>query len=212
MSKNTKTLYILLMRFPGGGPMFMELMTGFYYTHASIGLGEDMNTFYSFVKTGFIAEDINRYVNKQGREPFPCRLYRLQVPAASYQAVKRVLGLFIRFQALLHYTNMGLILNLFSLPYRRKFGYYCSHFVAEVLNRSKAVKLKKRSCRYMPQDIILLPGMELLYQGDLRDMRDHYHIQPLPKEEQFQHAHTVLRRMQTPVPQRQFVPIVPVHK
>lgn len=200
------------MRFPGGGPLFMELMTGYYYTHASIGLGEDMNTFYSFVKTGFIAEDINRYVDKQGRAPFPCRLYRLPVSASVYAAVKRVLSLFIRFQALLHYTNAGLILNLFSLPYRRRFGYYCSHFVAEVLNRSKAAKLKKRACRYMPQDIALLPGMELLYQGDLRAMRDHYSIAPLPKEKQFHHAHTVLRRMQPRVPTQHLVPAMPVHK
>jgi hypothetical protein len=46
---NKRKIYILLTRLPNFGSKFLTLVTGFYYTHASIGLDEDMNTFYSFV-------------------------------------------------------------------------------------------------------------------------------------------------------------------
>ena len=44
-----RKLYVLLTRFPGRAAIAIQAFTGCYYTHASIGLEEDMNTFYSIV-------------------------------------------------------------------------------------------------------------------------------------------------------------------
>ena len=49
-----RKLFILLTRFPNNSSVFLEFVTGFHYTHASIGLEEDRNIFYSFVLKGFI--------------------------------------------------------------------------------------------------------------------------------------------------------------
>ena len=79
----TRTIYILLTQFPGGNSKAIQLWTRFPYTHVSLGLEEDLNTFSSFVYKGFIVEEIARY-NKPGRKPFPCALYTLEFPADTY--------------------------------------------------------------------------------------------------------------------------------
>ena len=85
-----RKLYILLTRFPGKTAIAIHAMTGCYYTHASIGLEEDLNTFYSIVGKGFIVEKITRYV-RPDRDPFPCQLYELEVPEKVYCTVKNIL-------------------------------------------------------------------------------------------------------------------------
>ena len=92
--KTKKKVYVLLTRFPDTGSKWIQALTGFFYTHASIGLQEDMNTFYSFVTKGFIVEDISRY-NKPDRDPFPCQLYELEVSEKVYESVKRIIQYYI---------------------------------------------------------------------------------------------------------------------
>ena len=44
--RQEKVIYLLLSRFYNPGAKIIEIMTGCYYSHTSIGLSEDMNTFY----------------------------------------------------------------------------------------------------------------------------------------------------------------------
>ena len=165
-----RKLYILLTRFPDKGSQAIEAMTGCYYPHASIGLEEDLNTFYSFVSKGFIVEKITRYV-KPDRAPFPCLLFELEVSDKVYSRVKRILEYFVEFKGLVRYSKLGLALNLLKIPYKSsRFSYFCSHFVAEVLEKSGASKLRKASHRYFSDDLKRLPGMRLHFQGNMAAM------------------------------------------
>ena len=74
----SRKIYILLTRFHDFGSKMVRCLTGYKYSHTSIGLDEDMNTFYSFVCKGFIVEKITRYV-KPDRKPFACQIYELSV-------------------------------------------------------------------------------------------------------------------------------------
>lgn len=162
-----RKLFILLTKFPDAGAKAIKAITGFNYTHASIGLEEDMNTFYSFVNKGFIVEKITRYL-KPDREPFPCQLYVLEVSDKVYQATKKVLDYFVNMKPTFRYAKMGVVLGLFHVPYKRKYCYFCSHFVASVLEQAKAVVLKKSSALYFPKDFRKLPGVRLYFQGNLQ--------------------------------------------
>lgn len=164
-----RKLFILLTQFPGLDAKAMRCWTRFPYTHASIGLEEDLNTFYSFVVKGFIVEDISRY-NKPGRAPFPCALYELEVPAAVYEKAKQIIQKFISNRANLHYSYLGLFLSLVRIPSRRNGHYFCSHFVAELLQRCNAARLKKRSTLYLPKDLQRMNGLKMVFQGDLLRM------------------------------------------
>lgn len=172
-----RNLFILLTRFPDMGSKAIEAITGFYYTHASIGLEEDMNTFYSFVCKGFIIEKITRYV-KPDREPYPCQLYKLEVSEKVYNSVKMLLELFVRNKCNMHYTRLGVALSLLKIPYKRKYHYFCSQFVADILKHGQAAKLKKDSTLYLPGDLKSLPEVQLNFQGNLQSMIKHFGISP----------------------------------
>lgn len=177
-SKNEKRkLFILLTQFPGLDSKALRCWTHFPYTHASIGLDEDLNTFYSFVVKGFIVEDISRY-NKPGRTPFPCALYELEVSPAVYQKAKQMLQKFVSNRANLRYSYLGLLLSLIRIPSRWKGRYFCSHFVAELLQRCNATRLKKRSTLYLPKDFQKMNGLKMVFQGDLLRMSKRFTHRP----------------------------------
>lgn len=173
-----RKIFILLTRFPGLDAKALTCYTRFPYSHASVGLDEDMNTFYSFVVKGFIVEDIARYC-KPGRDPFPCALYELQVSQAVYDRVKEMLQSFVARKSSLRYSPWGLLLSLIHIPSRWKGRYFCSQFVAEVLQRCKATHLRKSSTLYLPKDLHKLKDLKMIFQGDLLHMTKRY--PPLPK-------------------------------
>lgn len=173
-SKNKIT--ILLIQYPDTMAAAMGRLTGFRYTHATIGLGEDRNTFYSFVHKGFIVEKITRYL-KPGREPFPCALYEIEVPSTIYQHIKKLLQSYAGRKAKMRYTRSSLVLSLlFKIPYKRRDRYFCSQFVAEVLQRSHAAQLPKNSVLYLPKDLHRLKETKLVFTGNLQDMVNYYHL------------------------------------
>ena len=175
---NTKNVYLLLTRFPDQGSRVIGMLTGGYYVHASIGLEEDLNTFYSFVSKGFIVEKISRYV-KPGRPSFPCQLYELKVTEAAYHRIQEALAYFVEFKEILHYSKLGLILSLLHIPYKRnRFGFFCTQFVADILRHSGAVKLTHKSTRYFSEDLKGLPGMKLYYQGNLGSLMEQFGLEP----------------------------------
>lgn len=165
-SAGQRKIFILLTQFPGREARVLRWYTGCPYTHASIGLDEDMNTFYSFVMKGFIVEDINRY-NRPGRTPFPCALYALDVSEEVYQAVRENLHTYVRNRENLRYTKVGLALSLARIPWRIKNGYICSYFVAEVLHRCTGTRLRRHSTLCMPKDFVRSRDLQMVFHGDL---------------------------------------------
>lgn len=172
MKKNfgKKKIYILLTRFRDTGSRMLSTFTGSYYTHASIGFEEDAGTFYSFVKKGFIVEDISRYIKKSQNSPFPCRLYELSVPKRIYKSAKSIVLRFADNRKNMKYTLFGVIMCLFGVKYENKCSYFCSQFVAHVLKKSGAVTLKRASCLYFPEDLGKISSLKLNYTGNLQNM------------------------------------------
>lgn len=168
-----RKLYILLTRFPDRGSKWIQVFSGCRYAHAAIGLDEDLDKFYSFKVKGFMTEEITRYL-RPDRKPFACQLYELSVPEQKYTAVKKLIALFQAKKANLHYTRLGVVLSLFRIPYKRKDHYFCSQFVAEVLQYSKVVKLRKISALYLPGDLRKLAGVQLVFHGDMSEMVKHF--------------------------------------
>ena len=88
-----RKIYILLTKFYTQSANTLEFIKEHYYTHSSIGLEEDLNTFYSFVNKGFIVEKISRYALRE--QPLPCCLYELEVSETVYNKVKTELEAFV---------------------------------------------------------------------------------------------------------------------
>ena len=105
-----KKILLLLSKFSDFKSRAIGFLTGFYFTHASIGLGEDKNTFYSFVDKGFIVEKISRYV-RPDKTSAPCELYEAEVSDEVYEEVKDTLSGFVKRKASLRYSLPGLLLS-----------------------------------------------------------------------------------------------------
>ena len=173
MSKKSKKIYVLLTNFRDSGAFFLRALTGCEYTHASIGLEEDMNTFYSFVYKGFIVEKVARYL-KPGVQPYDCTLYEMKVTEKVYASIKKLISSFINLKEKMTYSRIGVAMCLFKIPYKKNESFFCSQFVADILRKSKAAKLERDSAMYFPQDITTIPGMKLKYRGNHRDFFSNY--------------------------------------
>ena len=174
-----RRIFVLLTQFPGREARALQWWTRCPYTHVSIGLDEDMNTYYSFVMKGFIVEDIARY-NCPGRKPFPCELYVMEVSEETYLAVKRNIDTFVRNRSQLRYTKIGLILSLAHIPWKIKNSYICSYFVAEILQRCTAARLKKHSTLCLPKDFSRSRDLKMVFKGDLQHFSRCFGSRPYP--------------------------------
>jgi hypothetical protein len=174
-----RKIFVLLTQFPGREARVLRWYTGCPYTHVSIGLDEDMNTFYSFVMKGFIVEDINRY-NKPGRKPFLCELYSMEVSEETYQEVRAYIDTFVRRRSSLHYSKVGLALSLAGIPWKIENGYICSYFVAEILQKCTDAKLKKYCTLCMPKDFSRSRHLKMVFKGDLQRYAQRFGSRPYP--------------------------------
>lgn len=173
-AKNGKRkAYILLTRLPDYGSKWVGFLTGYAYTHASIGLDEDLNTFYSFTVRGFLAEKITKYV-RPGRKPFPCCLYEMEVSKQIYQAIKEKINVFAAGKRNYRYAKLGAVCSLFHIPFIQKQHYFCSQFVAEILGSAKAARLTKSSALYLPRDLAELPNKTMIFQGNLKTFLERF--------------------------------------
>lgn len=170
-----KRIFILLIRYPDTMADLMVRYTGFGYTHATIGLEEDLNSFYSFMKKGYIEEKITRYL-KPNREPFPCALYEIPVSRKTYRRVKKLLNAYTARKKFLRYTHISLVCCFLGIPWKIRNRYFCSQFVAEVLQRSNAVCLPKNSALCLPKDFHDLKESRVVFSGNIQTMVDHYHL------------------------------------
>lgn len=174
-----RKIFVLLTQFPGFHSKALRVWTQCPYTHVSIGLDEDMNTFYSFVMKGFIVEDINRY-NRPGRKPFPCALYSMEVSEETYQEVREYIEVFVRNRSRLRYSRLGLALSLARIPWKIENGYICSYFVAEILQRCTEARLHKHSTLCMPKDFSRSHHLKMVFQGDLQKYSRRFGSRPYP--------------------------------
>ena len=172
---NKRRIYILLTRLPNFGSKFLTLVTGFYYTHASIGLDEDMNTFYSFVFKGFIVEKINRYV-KPHRLPFPCQVYEIYVDEDKYNEIKEYINGFVERKNELKYTKFGVAMCMMGIPFKRKQHFFCSQFVADVLKRCNVKRLGKPTVLYLPHDLNTLLKENIMFKGNHESFLKRFNI------------------------------------
>ena len=172
-----KKFYILLTRFPDRWSRMIGVFTNSIYTHASIGLEEDMNTYYSFVWKGFIVESITRYL-RPDRDPYTCELYEYEISTEQYDTMKRMLHKFADNKHIYSFARVELIFGLMKMPIITKNKYYCSQFIADVLKESKVLNTKRNSARFFPKDFGKIEGAKMIFKGDLLGYVNKYSLLP----------------------------------
>lgn len=130
---------------------------GHGYTHSSIALEEDQDTYYSFNYRGFAVETMEKH-RRRGVKQSCC--IQLQVSDEAYSQMKEQLQNMLDTREDYSYTRLGVLFCVLKFPFRWKNHYFCSQFVAELLKNSGAVPLKRRPCFYLPNHFAMeLPVM-----------------------------------------------------
>lgn len=176
--KETRDIYILLVRTGSIFSRVIHTATKEEYTHVSVGMLSDCTEFYSFARrytrsplpAGFVKESIDSGMMAKSAEA-PCALYRLTVPASSYRSMRRKFKKMLRSKKDFGYNLIGTFFCFFGIAYKRENKYFCSQFVAETLKEVGAIELTKLPELYHPADFANIPEVTLCYKGTLGELR-----------------------------------------
>lgn len=169
-----RSVYILLTN---TGTLFTRVIKGYTgapYNHASISFDRELSELYSFgrknpnnpLNGGFVKEDIktgtfSKYPNTT------CVLYELRVTGREVEKMERVLQLFIRKRKKYLYNLLGVIGIALKEPVEFSNSYFCSQFVAEILERSGIKLWDKLPALVTPDDFRQCGRLQLIYEGKL---------------------------------------------
>ncbi len=117
------------------------------YTHSSIALEEDQNTYYSFNYKGFAVETVEKHRRRGVNHSLSVQLL---VSDEAYFRIRERLFNMRENRSEYSYTKLGLLFCVLHLPFNWKNHYFCSQFVAELLRDSDALPLKRCPCFYLP--------------------------------------------------------------
>lgn len=161
------------------GTLFTKMIKSYTkapYNHASISFNRELSELYSFgrkqpsnpLNGGFVREDIktgtfSKYPNTT------CVIYELQVSEREVEKMKRVLQLFIKRRSKYLYNILGVIGIALKEPVEFSNSYFCSQFVAEILERSGIKLWNKLPALVTPDDFRQSDRLHLIYEGKLSD-------------------------------------------
>ncbi len=174
-----KKIYLMLTRTESFVSKTVHMVTKDSYTHASLAFDENLTEFYSSTrkngKTIFPAGPSREYLGRgffarYGRTP--CALYELEVEDSVYDKAFEIARSFADNQKLYKFNAWGLITCRFGVPLYRKNKFFCSQFVAEVLNRANAVELPKESGLIRPSDYMKVAEFKCVFTGDIKDVKN----------------------------------------
>ncbi|NLJ40110.1 MAG: hypothetical protein GX352_00640 [Clostridiales bacterium] len=169
-------IYILLSHTGTLPSKFIKMYTREPYSHVSIALDPNLDELYSFgrlnpynpIVGGFIKEDI--LYGTFGRFPkTKCALYRLPISKFQHKRLKEELNKFVADRNKYGYNFIGLFTMTLGIPMERKYKFFCSQFVATLLNRSGITLLHKSDSLATPMDFRTCQGLSLIYEGGLRE-------------------------------------------
>lgn len=165
-----RTIYILLTRSGTWFSRLIHLATQDNYTHASIGLDGPSGPFYSFARkyrhfalpAGLVEEQVTAC-----QRAIPCCLYELTISEETYLTMRRQLRSMYAQREAYHYSVLGAFACYFHLPLRRRHHYFCSQFVAGLLESCGAVELPKAPMLLRPADLCQIKDLRPVHQGRL---------------------------------------------
>ncbi len=150
--EQTRTVAILLTKYTDLFSRFISFISKNGYSHASISIDEEEETFYSFSYKGFAIEKPKTKKSRKRTKESIC--IRMQVSEKSYSIIKEEIDGFLMNQSKFGYAKMGIVLCMLHIPYKFKNKYFCSQFVAEVLSQADAIILKKKESLYLPNHFL----------------------------------------------------------
>ncbi|WP_352418311.1 hypothetical protein [Proteiniborus sp.] len=175
-SKKKRTIYILLTNTGSFPTKIIKAYTKAPYNHVAISFSKDLRRFYSFGRKkynnplwgGFVIESIDSEIYEYFSET-TCSIFSLEVDRGIYYRMKKVIKQFEKEKDKYVYSFIGLLGVIVKVPIEREYGYFCSQFVATVLEKSGLNLFNKRPGLVTPNDFMNIKELNHIYTGKLSD-------------------------------------------
>ena len=169
-----KKIYIIITQ---TGTRFSKLLKGITrepYNHASICLQDDFQTFYSFgrknpkwlLPAGLVIENACQGVFALFAK-IPCIILEKEVSEEQYQALSQNIHYFMQHQSQYSYAILSLIFADMPFSVVQKNRFFCSQFVAKLLNDIDISTIKSPEHMH-PADFMKIEGIRPIFEGDLK--------------------------------------------
>lgn len=162
-------IYILITKSKTCFSRLIHLATAAPYTHVSIGLDGLHGDFYSFgrkyTRLCLPAGLVKEVIAADSPQVVRYQLYRLQVSQSAYLRIRRRLQGMYRCRERYHYSILGALTAFFNFPLQRRSHYFCSQFVAEMLEQCGVMEFGKNAALVRPVDFCSLTDLQLVSEG-----------------------------------------------
>ncbi|WP_234978353.1 hypothetical protein [Bacillus tuaregi] len=157
------------------GTLFTKLIRLFTrqpLNHASISFTKELDTTYSFGRKrpnnpfigGFVKEDMHGKLFKNAA----CAIYSCSVSECEYQQMRQLVEQIEQHQKKYKYNFIGLFGVLINKKLRTRKAFFCSEFVATILNAG-GISINRKPCSLIkPNDFRECQEFQLLFQGKLK--------------------------------------------
>ena len=150
LKKKKHKVSILFSTYNDWASRVVALTSGFGYTHVSISI-DDSDYFYAFNTKGFRKEYPKKHMNRTKN----CIKYILEITHRQYKKLCKAIKELERKnnKKKLKYNWLGLFSCMVSVPIKMENRYFCSQFVAKLLEKAEIMKFKRSTSRYLPNQL-----------------------------------------------------------
>jgi len=173
-----KYIYILLSHTGSIVSSLIRHYSQMEYSHISLGIDDNLKTFYSFGRknpsnpliAGFVSESIKDGVYTRFNDA-TFALYKIKVTEKQYSKFIYELSHFEKNRKAFRYNLVGLFSAKAGYSLDRKNAYFCSQFAAKLIEAADIHGFDKKHGLISPMDFLELENLELINKGILKDFR-----------------------------------------
>ncbi|MFU0790487.1 MAG: DUF3800 domain-containing protein [Virgibacillus proomii] len=168
-----KEVYLLLTDTGTWLTRLIKLYTKKPFNHASIAFDEQLKQVYSFGRKtpknpfigGFVQEDIKGGIFKQATGV----VYSISITEDQWKKMQNYIQQLQAEKDHYRYNFIGLFGFLLKRPIKRKNAFFCSQFVAAILQESNVIQFNKPISLISPYDLQTTESFQFVYEGKLQE-------------------------------------------
>lgn len=143
------------------------------YNHVSLAFDEHLDQIYSFGRKKITNPLIGGFVKENFGDPFflmsDCLIYSLEVSDDQYNKMLDLIQYFEKNQQLFQYNFLGLLALSINYEFKRENAYFCSEFVATILEECNVVSFNKKRQFITPKNLLDIQNLEKVFEGRVAD-------------------------------------------
>lgn len=168
-----RNIYVILSRPNSFVSSLIAFFTRAEFSHISVAYDGELRSMCSFARKyrlplpgGFVTENENGVLRKPLRNA-KCVILSASVPEDMFEAFCSRIDSMLLNRDTYHYFLRGLFFCRLGIESHRENYYFCSQFVAEMLNCAGVRGIPKPPSLMKPIDFLNIPGLDCVYNGVL---------------------------------------------